>query len=683
MSNKTVIFVDVASSAVTSEVARLYRDSADGVVVCLDDESGEALRTMGVGAVSFRDYLKPDDWLRIDRDAVAWLKGLPETVIENGTSLKERFSHRGVSLWWAVEESLFLNGGLFDLVKIHQAVQAIIDREQPARVVAFVRDKTWRAVLTHRAGHVHCELVFDESVSPERLSIAARLKTTAKRLLKCTFAVAGAFSPMRCVQSVLVWYRRARNQYRPVPGGILVMSFVPYSWRVIHDPKTGDERMADSYWDAVERCCLSSGTGREVRHLAVRSNRAQDVTMRGRWRYNVRLLKNIPDYVPLSHYGGIGTSLRVGLFLITIFRRWRRTRTDPRMKEVFTYGGVDFSAAMLCKLENAVYGFLPQFVRVFEEMSVAARKERPCVALLNGETTALGRTLIAACRAAGVPTVGMQHGCISVIPSMHASYYHTSPDSVNHESTDNRLGCPIPTRTVIWGDYFERLLIETMHYPPEALAVTGNPRYDLLAYCDRYDRDKIRNRLGLDPAKFTILFATAGASMKSDFQPPHNNRVHLDAILDCIDQMDDVQMVVKLHPLDDISLYGHVLDRARSHPAVQIVNEFDILSLLSVVDLLICRYSGTIIEAAAFDKPAVNLNLLGTPDNIEFVTEGGALGVTKRSELREAVRALSDPNSPASRSLRDKRADFIRRWMYSADGKSAERVKDVVITFLQ
>jgi CDP-glycerol glycerophosphotransferase (TagB/SpsB family) len=229
------------------------------------------------------------------------------------------------------------------------------------------------------------------------------------------------------------------------------------------------------------------------------------------------------------------------------------------------------------------------------------------------------------------------------------------------------------------GEYFKRLFINRMHYPVDAVAVTGSPRYDILVRRDLYDKEHLRNKLRLSAEKFTILLATAGATMKSDFQPPHNNRVHLAAVLDCLDELDDVQLIVKLHPLDDTSLSGSHLERANSHPAVRVVKDEDILALLSVSDLLIARYSGTIIEAAIFDKPSINLNLLETPDNIEFVAKGGAFGITERDRLLEGMHALMDPDSQANRKLRNNRAEFISQWVHTIDGKAAARVVEVIV----
>jgi hypothetical protein len=611
---------------------------------------------------------------------VEWFKSIPETALDDGVALKEAFANEGTSFWWLVEEGLVLNGGLFDFVKLYHAIENAFEREQPTRLYGLVSDRASRLIIDYHARKLGCPVSWDERMQAQFSLPVAGFKAGLKRCLRRMIAILSPLSPLRLLFSALVWLRRRFRGYRLSPGCVMILSFVPYSWRLKFDPETGTERLIDAYWDAVESAMSNSRPDETVLHLAVRSNRAQDRTVRGRLLYNARLLKHIPEYAPLRHYGTAKTCLRVARLSRLFSRRWRAITASATPKRMFSYRDVDFSEVMVPKISHAVSASLPTGLRLFEEMKNAIRKERPGVAVLNGETTVTGRALVAACRTENVPTVGLQHGCVSVMPSMHASYYQISPDSVNHESTGQNLGCPIPTRTAVWGQYFTELFTEHMHYPQEALAITGNPRYDVLVHRALYDTEQIRNRLNLRPERFTFLFATSGASMKSDFQPPHNNRVHLAAVLDCLERLSEVQLIVKLHPLDDTTLYRTQLERAKRHPAVRIVKDEDILSLLSVSDLLICRLSGAIIEAAIFDKPSINLNLLETPDNIEFVAKGGALGITESDRLLDGVRGLMDPDSPANRELRDNRAEFISEWVHTIDGKAAARVVQVVMS---
>ena len=677
MSRKQLLFVDTVKPDAQSQLKKLVE--ADTAIVCLNDATKDALESMGFSCKIFREYLTREDWLSIDQEAVDWFKSIPETLLDDKSALKEAFAHEGTSFWWIVEEGLVLNGGLFDFVKLYHAIGTAIEREKPTRVYGMVSDKASRLIIdfhSHKAGR---SVSWDEHLPAQPALTVAEAKARLKRLLILTMAILSFLSPLKLLFSILVGSRRRARGYRPSAGCVMILSFVPYSWRLAFEPETGTQRLTDTYWDAFEKESSRSRPDKTVLHVAVRSNRVQDRTLRGRLLYTARLLRHIPEYIPLRHYGTVKTCLCVARRSRLFLRRWRAIIASGSTERIFSYGGVDFSQVIAPRISQAVFSSLPTGLRLFEEMKNAIRKERPGVAVLNGETTITGRALVAACRTENVPTVGLQHGCVSVMPSMHASYYHASPDCVNHESARHNLGCPIPTRTAVLGEYFKQLLINRMHYPPDAVVVTGSPRYDVLVRRDLYDKEHLRKQLGLEADKLTILLATAGATMKSDFQPPHNNRVHLAAVLDCLDQLNEAQVIVKLHPLDDTSLYGTQLERAKNHPAVRVVKDEDILALLSVSDILIARYSGTIIEAAVFDKPSINLNLLETPDNIEFVAEGGALGITDRDKLLEGIRALMDPNSQASRGLRDNRAEFIRQWVHTIDGKAAARLVEVVV----
>ena len=64
---------------------------------------------------------------------------------------------------------------------------------------------------------------------------------------------------------------------------------------------------------------------------------------------------------------------------------------------------------------------LPWAVRCYEEMAAVLASVRPAVVCLYAESSGWGRAAVAACRAAGVPTVAIQHG---IVYPKYYSYRH-------------------------------------------------------------------------------------------------------------------------------------------------------------------------------------------------------------------------------------------------------------------
>src|SRR4029079_5962171 len=78
-----------------------------------------------------------------------------------------------------------------------------------------------------------------------------------------------------------------------------------------------------------------------------------------------------------------------------------------------------------------------------------------------------GRAALAACRAARVPAVAVQHGI--VYPNYY-SYVHDLDEAA----------CPRPARHAVFGEEARRLLLEMGHYPAHELVMTGSPKLDQL-----------------------------------------------------------------------------------------------------------------------------------------------------------------------------------------------------------
>lgn len=660
-------------------VTTLKTQASEGhtAVVGLSYASAKAATEMGLPCKPFLEYLDEDDWQHIDREVVQWYKQIPDTAVAGIKSLKEVLWCDGVSFWWFVEQYLFFEGGVFDIVKYVHSVKTILTRERPREVIGCVDNRWLRTIIEHFAAHQRIEVRWLEAGHSSSNTTWRDMRPKIASWMRSIYYSFEFFSPSRLLLSVWFAVRRLLARYRPVPGQILILSRVPYAWRVMHDPTTGKNRRADLYWDAVEQELVRHHPDKSPLHIAIRTNRTQDTGLLGQLRYCVRLFSAAPQYVPLEYYMTFAAARKINSLRRELLRRWQNLVSSGVAKKLFHYQGIDFSELFERRLFPVLMGIFSRASKRLVLMKEVSDREKPGVTALHGEVQCVGRALIAASRAKGIPIVGLQHGCMSVFPSDGFMYHHKSWQETSHESHPNPLGCPIATRTAVWGRYFETLY-ERNHYPPNSVEVTGNPRYDLLAKTDQYDRDAVRKRLGLDSGLFTILFATSSATYRSDFQPPDTNVIHLNAILKSFYQLEGIQLIIKLHPVDNPDIYGPDLRGKWQHPRISVVANEDILALISVSDLLICRYSGTILEAAAFGVPSINLNLINIPDNIEFVGEGGALSVNREEDLVAAIRQFMD-GSDIARQLAERRGHFLDEWIHKRDGRAAYRVMNLMV----
>ncbi|MEA3457752.1 MAG: CDP-glycerol glycerophosphotransferase family protein [Candidatus Thermoplasmatota archaeon] len=297
-----------------------------------------------------------------------------------------------------------------------------------------------------------------------------------------------------------------------------------------------------------------------------------------------------------------------------------------------------------------------------ELMKRAIDIENPDLILITCEYCMLGRAAVVAGKLKGVPTLAVQHGNIS---PHDIAYYHRT-EEISDEIAPQY--CPIPCKTTVYSPYDKELLLNIGHYPPDSVVVTGSSRYDLLNHADKiYDKNKIFEDLGLDANKKMIVWTTQTHGL-----PPDENMRNISAVYGSINSLEDVQLVIKLHPGEDqrATLYK----KNKSIKPVVVGGKVDIYALLYACDLMITRHSTTATEAVILNKPVIVLNLSGKPDSVEYVKEGVALGAYNENDLKPAILKLLKNDADLAKS----REKYIEKYLYKIDGKATERVISLI-----
>lgn len=221
------------------------------------------------------------------------------------------------------------------------------------------------------------------------------------------------------------------------------------------------------------------------------------------------------------------------------------------------------------------------------------------------------------------------------------------------------------------GEYFKKL--KDYSNTSKKVVVMGQPRYDILAHASEiYDKSKIVMDLGLDPNKKIILWCTQTHGMSSE-----ENISSINAVYNTMTSLkDEVQLVIKLHPSEDqdAPLY---YDNTSYKPVI-LKKDVDTNALLYSCEMMITKNSTTAMEAVILNKPVIVLNLSGDPDQVNFVSEGVALGVYDQVDLFSATKKILDDNS----ILHEKREEYIKKYLYKIDGKATERVVNLIISLL-
>lgn len=239
------------------------------------------------------------------------------------------------------------------------------------------------------------------------------------------------------------------------------------------------------------------------------------------------------------------------------------------------------------------------YIRFLPEVVISARAwkgifsgKAPGLCVITGEVAPIEYSGVVLANGSGeVPVFALQHG---VIHPNHYGYFHL-PESFEE------CGVPIPRLTMLAGRYYYKLL-RSFGYPREQLAVTGIPRYDSLAFADRfYSAPEIRRKYGLPEDAVVILWTTQTHGLSNS-----ENLANVRMIRDALHKLGDrVFVAIKLHPLEDQRAHLYRKTFSNFDNVAVFGGGADVHELMYASDAVMLRDSTTGIEAIAMGKRLV------------------------------------------------------------------------------
>ncbi|HLA78299.1 MAG TPA: CDP-glycerol glycerophosphotransferase family protein [Vicinamibacteria bacterium] len=626
------------------EAARARRDEGASFVLWDEQKAGQ-LREAGVAYRTRRDYLGPDGDDLLDEAAMAWTKAFGKRPLLDGQSLRELLTWKGVSLWWFVELYLYHSTDAPDRVRQIETLHRLLEAERPDEVEAVGLD-TEDALLLQRTATA-CRVLYHGPQARAPLALATRVAriyresrfNTAKALATAVKASLSGPLPRPARQAgretVLFLSHAAFWQERSENGDTEEQEH--YFGRII--PAVGEEPNLAPFVVAV-------GPGAAFRRRGPQQ-RLSD------W---LRLPGPRGPFVHINRYSSFAVFRELRRATREIRAGWRRLKDSPGLREAFAYRDVNFADLSGPALAGSLLLQLPWAVRCYEEMRLALRAVRPAVLCLYAESSGWGRAALAACRAEGVSSLGLQHG---ILYPKYFSYRHAADES----------DCPIPDRTAVFGEAASRLLAAIGNYPPESLTVTGSPKFDaLLAAARTWDREATRGRLGVVPSDKLVVVASRFRAIRETHQ---SIGTAFPSLLTAVEAMAGVRCLVKPHPAEPKEAYEAAIRDAGASRTTVVSPGTDLMELLHAADALITVESLSAIEALVLGRPVLVLNM---PTNLrDLVESGAALGAASGTDPRLALDALLfDPGTRAA--LDEARERYLSQVAHGVDGQATARI---------
>lgn len=304
----------------------------------------------------------------------------------------------------------------------------------------------------------------------------------------------------------------------------------------------------------------------------------------------------------------------------------------------------------------------PELAMFIERMDKNIQRINPDILVVMEDITPLQRTICRIFKLRGLPVLVIQHGAVSG----DMAGFHVMPVEADKQAVWGRL----PQE---WGIQRGKR--------PESQIITGNPKFDPIAKRYPVNKERICNKLGLNPKKGIIVLTTgwyAGISVSSTWEI---NVLFISQTLQALKHFSQEQVVVKLHP-GNHKQYDNIVSVIASEIGVNVVITKDYLwELLSICDLLICENSTVGLEAMILDKPVVTVNL-GNPSEIPYASYGAALGAYEAEDIAPAIKKALY-NIQVRKELESNRKKFVYEYAYIQDGQASKRVTDLIIQMIE
>ena len=266
------------------------------------------------------------------------------------------------------------------------------------------------------------------------------------------------------------------------------------------------------------------------------------------------------------------------------------------------------------------------------------QKVSPDILIVGDDRSTITRTCILPAKKNKIPVVEIQHGLFS-LPEIFV----------------NLMPEPVSNKICVWGSSSREYLLE-LGFEDEKIEITGSPEFD--------EHRKFALNLENNENK-VILFAT---------QAPYKN-INIEVIEEMgkNKNLHEFMVYVKPHPDEDPVTYKFLEDKFPDKVFIRHKNE-NLSYLLSISHVILTVSSTVGLEAAVLDKPLICINFLG--EKSMYVDDGIALEVKSTVELAESVNKIFNPEISAQ--LSENRANFVNKYVHELDGKSVERITDVI-----
>jgi hypothetical protein len=329
-------------------------------------------------------------------------------------------------------------------------------------------------------------------------------------------------------------------------------------------------------------------------------------------------------------------------------------------EDTFIFDGFSFDAFMKPRLEIIFKKTFTGIAAGIDYFYDLLEREKVSLILVEEDVCVFNKGLILAANNLGVKSIVFQHGFLCSVKEFRRAFYPLNG-----------------TKIAVWGPLTKDAFL-TYGIPEGSIEVVGCPRLGEIGHVLKKDKDDIKRRLGLDTRYKTIFYPDQGLLEEHLHiaSGTSNARIltrYVSDVARMVLESDDMQLIVKSHPglynrmirmIKDSDELNGLVEELKDQKRISIIDEWDILELIAVADLII--YDSTTVGSYAlhFNKPVVHYTLMPTLKEPIYFKHGPTYNVNTESDLRKAVaRGLEFPGE-----LEENRKKYIKEYYHDSPG---------------
>lgn len=639
----TLIFLEHAKDIqLLRDIAKDTNSSNDTKIVYLDNKIPAAPPAVNAVHVRRNELVHDTMLYEEHKKAINWFKAWASKPISEEKNFKELFTYNDVSLWWFCDFWFFYHElHQMTIKEITQAfciIDEIINKERPKKIISIDNGSVFGKVLSR-----YCE---EKQIFLER-------KQSVNRRIKLT----------ENLPSVIEWLKYKKYQFRKNASRIICSKKnIPKDPQVLFvgltshlesrtDPLIGEKRKVDTMYQSI----IDNLDKKNVSylHTDIDFTRTLGITV---------MIERRKHSIPVEYFINAHAQDMAEKHGKRLRQQYLKIKEDIAASLV--YEGISFWPLLEERFEFLFTNRVPEIIMWIETFLNLMTQVNPKSVLIVDETGIIGRAAITAGHVLGKNVVGLQHGTIC---EHNFDYLHDEKE-IADDLDYHAPFCPTPHKTAVYGENTKNLLLKEGNYPKHSIALTGQPRYDVIKHLRRVlDRDTICKELEIDPAKKIILCIT---------QPRKDRFLLAKDMFSIFKEQEDCEVILKPHPREH--RYDRYVQLAENLDlSIKIVTT-DLFKLLFVCDVVVQRDSVVGTEAMMFEKPLICAYFFyqGITQSNQFFGSGCRIAKTIpefANHLREALEGKGNDGYIAKQNA------FIEKETFNKDGLATERVVNLLL----